>query len=106
MGPLRKLPVHLSLWLTPGRAAQAPPQNPAERAPREEPATFKAWVNLAPVPVVEMRLRDETLENRLGWGLIVRTSFDVKPGSYRIRLVVRDGEGQLMAAENGAVEIP
>jgi hypothetical protein len=36
----------------------------------------------------------------------VRTSFDVKPGSYMIRLVVRDAEGQLMAAENGAVEIP
>jgi hypothetical protein len=30
----------------------------------------------------------------------------VKPGSYMIRLVVRDDEGQLMAAENGAVEIP
>jgi hypothetical protein len=53
-----------------------------------------------------MRLRDETLENRLGSGLTVRTSFDVKPGSYMIRLVVRDAEGQLMAAENGAVEIP
>jgi VWFA-related protein len=55
---------------------------------------------------IEMRLRDETLENRLGSGLAVRTSFDVKPGSYMIRLVVRDDEGQLMAAENGAVEIP
>jgi len=55
---------------------------------------------------IEMRLRDETLENRLGSGLTVRTSFDVKPGSYMIRLVVRDAEGQLMAAENGAVEIP
>jgi len=30
----------------------------------------------------------------------------VKPGSYLVRLVVRDGEGQLMSAENGAVEIP
>ena len=55
---------------------------------------------------IEMRLRDDTLENRLGSGLSVRTSFDVKPGSYMIRLVVRDDEGQLMAAENGAVEIP
>ncbi|MGA2267727.1 MAG: VWA domain-containing protein [Bryobacteraceae bacterium] len=55
---------------------------------------------------IEMRLRDETLERRLGSGLTVRTSFDVKPGSYMIRLVVRDAEGQLMAAENGAVEIP
>jgi hypothetical protein len=29
----------------------------------------------------------------------------VKPGSYLVRLVVRDAEGQL-AATNGAVEIP
>jgi VWFA-related protein len=55
---------------------------------------------------IEMRLRDETLENRLGSGIALRTSFDVKPGSYMIRLVVRDDEGQFMAAENGAVEIP
>ena len=55
---------------------------------------------------IEMRLRDDTLENRLGSGIAVRTSFDVKPGSYMIRLVVRDDEGQFMAAENGAVEIP
>ena len=53
-----------------------------------------------------MRLRDETLENRLGSGIALRTSFDVKPGSYMIRLVVRDDEGQFMVAENGAVEIP
>jgi hypothetical protein len=55
---------------------------------------------------IEMRLRDETLENKLGSGITVRTSFDVKSGSYMVRLVVRDDEGQLMAAENGAVEIP
>ena len=55
---------------------------------------------------IEMRLRDETRENRLGSGIAVRTSFDVKPGSYMIPLVVSYDEGQLMAAENGAVEIP
>jgi hypothetical protein len=53
-----------------------------------------------------MRLKDETLEKRVGSGITVRTSFDVKPGSYLVRLVVRDAEGQLMSAENGAVEIP
>jgi hypothetical protein len=36
----------------------------------------------------------------------VRTSFDVKRGSYMIPLVVSYDEGQLMAAGNGAVEIP
>jgi hypothetical protein len=52
-----------------------------------------------------MRLRDETLEKKLGSGLTVRTTFDVKPGTYLVRLVVRDAEGQMMAAKNGSVEI-
>ena len=55
--------------------------------------------------VIEMRLRDETLA-KLNSGITVKTSFDAKPGSYFVRLVVRDTEGQMMAAENGAVEIP
>jgi VWFA-related protein len=55
---------------------------------------------------IEFRLKDDTLENRLGQGVTVRTSFDVKPGTYLVRLVVRDSEGQLMSAANGAVEIP
>ncbi len=55
--------------------------------------------------VVEMRLRDETLE-RVRSGITVRTSFDVKPGAYVVRLVVRDAEGQMMSAQNGAVDIP
>jgi VWFA-related protein len=54
---------------------------------------------------IEMRLKDETLQ-KLGPGLTIRTSLDVKPGRYMIRLVVRDSEGQLMSAQNGAVEIP
>ena len=55
---------------------------------------------------VEMRLKDQTLESRLNSGITVKSSFDVKPGSYMIRLVVRDSEGQLMAAANGTVDIP
>jgi hypothetical protein len=55
---------------------------------------------------IEMRLKDETVEKRLDGGLTIRSSFDVKPGAYSIRLVVRDIEGQLMSAQNGAVEIP
>jgi hypothetical protein len=39
-------------------------------------------------------------------GLTVKSSFDVKPGTYMVRLVVRDGEGAQMAARNGAVVIP
>ena len=55
---------------------------------------------------VELRLKDDTLEKKLGAGITVKSTFDVKRGSYVVRLVVRDSEGQTMAAENGAVEIP
>ncbi len=55
---------------------------------------------------LEMRLKDPTLENVLKSGLNVKTSFDVTPGTYAVRLVVRDAEGQMMAARNGAVQIP
>lgn len=55
---------------------------------------------------VEMKLREETFGARIDAGLAMKTSFDVAPGSYVIRLVVRDSEGQTMAARNGVVEIP
>jgi VWFA-related protein len=56
--------------------------------------------------VVELRLLDPTLEKVLTSGITVKSNFDVAPGSYVIRLVVRDSEGQTMAARNGVVEIP
>ena len=56
--------------------------------------------------VVELRLLDPTLERLLNSGITVRTNFDVVPGSYVVRLVVRDSEGQTMAARNGVVDIP
>jgi len=56
--------------------------------------------------IVEMRLLDATLERLGRSGISVKSSFDVKPGSYLVRLVVRDAEGELMAAKNGAVVIP
>jgi VWFA-related protein len=55
---------------------------------------------------IEMRLIEQTLAKTLNSGLTLRSSFDVHPGGYVIRLVVRDAEGQTMAAENGAIEIP
>jgi len=55
---------------------------------------------------IEFRLKDETLESRLDKGITVRTSLGTKPGTYMVRLVVRDDEGQLMSAANGAVDIP
>jgi len=53
-----------------------------------------------------MRWKDETLQSKLSSGITLKTSFDVKPGNYMVRLVARDGEQRLMSAENGAVEIP
>jgi len=53
-----------------------------------------------------MHLKDETLSRRLASGITIKTGFDVTPGSYFVRIVVRDSEGQKMAALNGAVEIP
>ena len=55
--------------------------------------------------VVTMHLKDDTLEHKMASGITLKTNFDVKPGSYLVRLVVRDSEGQLMSAENGTVEI-
>jgi hypothetical protein len=52
-----------------------------------------------------MHLKDDTLDRKVDNGVTLKTSFDVKPGSYLVRLVVRDNEG-LLSAENGAIEIP
>ena len=52
-----------------------------------------------------MHWKDETLEHKLDRGVTLKASFDVKPGSYLVRLVVRDNEG-LVSAENGAIEVP
>ena len=56
--------------------------------------------------IVEMRLLDGTRERLERSGINVKSSFDVKPGSYLVRLVVRDAEGEQVAAKNGAVVIP
>jgi VWFA-related protein len=56
--------------------------------------------------IVELRLLDPTLEKVLNSGITVKTNFDVAPGNYVVRLVVRDSEGQTMAARNGVVDIP
>jgi VWFA-related protein len=56
--------------------------------------------------VVEMKLLDTTYTRLSHSGFTVKTSFDVKPGTYLVRLVVRDAMGAQMAARNGAVVIP
>jgi len=47
---------------------------------------FIAWTQR----IVAMRLLDQTLERLSRTGVTVRTNFDVKPGDYVVRLVVRD----------------
>jgi VWFA-related protein len=56
--------------------------------------------------IVEMKLLDPTYDRLLRSGLNLKTSFDIKPGSYLVRQVVRDSEGSQLAARNGAVVIP
>jgi VWFA-related protein len=56
--------------------------------------------------IVQMKLLDPTYDRLMQSGLNLKTSFDVKPGTYLVRQVVRDSEGAQLAARNGAVVIP
>jgi len=56
--------------------------------------------------VLELHLKDETLTVKLARGAVIRTDFDLTPGTYLVRQVVRDAEGQQMSATNAAVIIP
>jgi VWFA-related protein len=56
--------------------------------------------------IIEMRLLEPTLERLSRSGFTIKSSFDIKPGTYLVRLVVRDAEGAQMAARNGSVNIP
>jgi VWFA-related protein len=55
---------------------------------------------------VELRLRDSSLENFLQSGITIRTLFDVKPGNYLVREIVRDSESGQISGLNRTVEIP
>ena len=56
--------------------------------------------------IIEMKLRDTTYDRLLQSGLNLKSSFDVKPGTYLVRQVVRDSQGEQLSAHNGAVVIP
>ena len=56
--------------------------------------------------VITLHLRDQSLASLESAGIVVKESFDVAPGRYVVRLVVRDAEGQIMGARNGGIEIP
>ena len=55
---------------------------------------------------LELRLKDSTLERLNQTGVTLKTNFDVKPGGYLVRLVVRDSKAAQLSARNGVVEIP
>jgi VWFA-related protein len=56
--------------------------------------------------VVELHLRDQTLAAMQNTRVSLNQSFNVAPGRYIVRVVVRDSEGKTMSARNGGVEIP
>jgi VWFA-related protein len=58
------------------------------------------------IKTIDLKFKDENMDARLNGGLQVKTSFDVPTGKYVVRLVVRDSEGQAMAAKNGVVDVP
>jgi hypothetical protein len=54
---------------------------------------------------IDISLTDQRLDS-LASGVTVKSTLDVASGSYVVRLVVRDSEGQVMSARNSVVEIP
>ncbi|MGC9970765.1 MAG: VWA domain-containing protein [Bryobacteraceae bacterium] len=54
---------------------------------------------------VGLQIRDRDLEKMSGRWVVVKASFPVKPGGYAVRVVVRDGDEQLVSSESGAVEV-
>ena len=56
--------------------------------------------------LLELRLLDSTLAKNAGAGITVRNAFDVPPGKYLVRVVVRDSSGESMASRSTSVEIP
>ncbi|HUI43242.1 MAG TPA: VWA domain-containing protein [Terriglobia bacterium] len=55
---------------------------------------------------VDFRLRDATLAKMGATGFSVKASFDLRPGTYLVRSVVRDSVGEQIGATSQQVEIP
>jgi VWFA-related protein len=56
--------------------------------------------------VVEFRLRDATLAKLTQTGITLKTEFDLKPGRYLVRQIVRDSEAGQLSGLSHTVEIP
>jgi VWFA-related protein len=55
---------------------------------------------------LKFRLLDGSLERLTESGITAKMTFDVRPGTYLVRQVVRDSEGAQISALNRTVEIP
>ena len=53
----------------------------------------------------EMHWKPEHFKAQMEAGLDAKVSFDVQPGKYGLRVVVRDERGEMMSAQNGTVEV-
>jgi hypothetical protein len=56
--------------------------------------------------VLDLNLVDASYQKIVQAGLTVKTGFDLKPGKYIVRQVVRDSENSQMAARNGTAVVP
>jgi len=56
--------------------------------------------------LVKLRLLDVSLEMFHRNGLFVKSTYEVKPGKYLVRQVVRESEGSQVSAHSGMVVIP
>jgi VWFA-related protein len=56
--------------------------------------------------VIEFRLRDATLAKLTQTGITLKTEFDLKPGTYLVRQIVRDSEAGQLSGLSHTVEIP
>jgi VWFA-related protein len=55
---------------------------------------------------VNLKLSAKGYDHVVTSGLAFKTTFDLKPGNYLVRQVVREAEGSQMSARTGSVEIP
>ena len=55
---------------------------------------------------IRLAIKDETLKAGKAGAVETRLTFDAPSGSYVLRLVVRDSEGEMIGARNAVLEIP
>ncbi len=55
---------------------------------------------------VELRLRDVNLDRYMQSGITMKSAFDVPPGTYLVRSIVRDSDSGEISGLNRTVEIP